>query len=208
MAKATRVKRRVPALGICGPVPRTTATVPAFATRSTTSHEAVELGKCGIDARANAKAAELVVVDGDGDYAMLAPKDDRATHSARSPQPPRWRCRTRIRVCDLCAGVRCHSGEARPPSSRAGKFNRSSLRFGPIPWWERQGLTDREVVRGRMGTDFLKLADVVVHSLGSSHQGPHVGYLVAAHIEQAGAVRREQPLVQAGRVVVHVELGE
>ena len=71
---------------------------------------------------------------------------------------------------------------------------------------EDQGLRDRVVVRRGVGADLLELADVVVHGRGGGHEGPEGPDLRLAHVEEAGAVGGEQPLVQAGAVVVAVEV--
>ena len=74
---------------------------------------------------------------------------------------------------------------------------------------EGERLGDGVVVGRRVRADLLELADVVVHALGGAAISGHsVSIFALAHVEEAGAVRREQPLVQAGAVVVAVEVGE
>ena len=75
-----------------------------------------------------------------------------------------------------------------------------------MPSMERQRFGDRIVVGGRMRADLLELADVVLLRGGGRHQRPQRRDLLAPHVEEAGADRRQQPLVQAGAVVVAAEI--
>src|SRR5262245_28841538 len=66
---------------------------------------------------------------------------------------------------------------------------------------------DGQRVRRRMRADLLKLADVGAVLLIRSHQRPQAGDFRFANIQEACAVRREQPLVQARAVIVAIKIG-
>src|ERR1041385_3726586 len=57
-----------------------------------------------------------------------------------------------------------------------------------------------------MRADLLELADVVVHLGRRRHHGPDLRDLRLADVQEAGSDRRGQPLMQAGAVIVAVEL--
>ncbi len=57
-----------------------------------------------------------------------------------------------------------------------------------------------------MSTDLLVLPDILVLGGRRSHQGPERPLLRLPDIEEAGADRRQQPLVETGAVVVAVEV--
>src|SRR2546425_12269372 len=67
---------------------------------------------------------------------------------------------------------------------------------------------DGVVVGGGVGPDLLELADVPVHFGRRGHERPELLDLRLAHVQEAGAVRGEQPLVQAGAVEVAVRSEE
>ena len=71
---------------------------------------------------------------------------------------------------------------------------------------ERQRFGDRVVVRGRVRADLLELPDVVRLRRARRRQRPQRRDVLAAHVEEAGADGREQPLVQARAVVVAAEV--
>ncbi len=63
------------------------------------------------------------------------------------------------------------------------------------------------MVGGGVGADFLVLPDVVVLLAGGRHQGPERALLGLLDVQEPGADRRQQPFVQAGAVVVAIEIG-
>jgi hypothetical protein len=67
---------------------------------------------------------------------------------------------------------------------------------------------DGEVVRRGVRPDLLVLAYVVVHLVGRGHEWPDVGDLLATHVQEPCAVGREEPLVEAGGVVVAIQVGD
>ena len=62
--------------------------------------------------------------------------------------------------------------------------------------------------RRRRGADLLELANVVVGTLRRGLHGPRLRNAILPHVQEPGAGRRQQPLVQAGPVVVHLEVAE
>ena len=73
---------------------------------------------------------------------------------------------------------------------------------------ELQRLGDRVVHGRRVRADLLELPDVGVPRLGGRRERPVALDERAPHVQEPGADRRQQPLVQAGAVVVALEIGQ
>src|SRR5689334_12875525 len=65
---------------------------------------------------------------------------------------------------------------------------------------------DGVVIRGRMGSNLLVLANVVVLLGVRRHQRPEILLLLLPDVEEAGANGSEQPFVQARSVVIAVQV--
>ena len=61
---------------------------------------------------------------------------------------------------------------------------------------KRERLADGVVIRGRMRSDLLELPDVAV-LLAAPASAARLRDVLAAHVQEAGADRRQQPFVQA-----------
>jgi len=75
----------------------------------------------------------------------------------------------------------------------------------PMPS-EAERFSDGVVVRRRVRADFLELADVVRPGGRGRRERPQRRDMFAAHVEEAGADGRQEPLVQAGPVEVAAEV--
>ena len=66
---------------------------------------------------------------------------------------------------------------------------------------------DGVVISRRVRADLFKLPNVVVLFFLRGHQRPQLSDLRLSDVQKAGAVRREQPLMQARSIVVTVQVG-
>src|SRR2546425_1968188 len=73
---------------------------------------------------------------------------------------------------------------------------------------ERQRFGNRVVIGRRMRADLFELADVLHLTRGRRRQRPQLLNVLAADVQEAGADRREQPLVERGPVVVDLEIAQ
>src|SRR5262249_10658299 len=79
--------------------------------------------------------------------------------------------------------------------------------LGADAFMEIERLVDGQRVRRRVRADLLELADVGGVLLIRSHQRPQAGDFRLANIQEACAVRRQQPFVQARAVIVAIQIG-
>src|SRR5262249_9105800 len=79
--------------------------------------------------------------------------------------------------------------------------------LGADAFVEIERLVDGQRVRRRVRADLLELADVGGVLLFRSHQRPQAGDFRFANIQEACAVRRQQPFVQARAVIVAIQIG-
>src|SRR5205809_561006 len=81
-----------------------------------------------------------------------------------------------------------------------------SLAFAADAFVKGERFRDGIVISRRMRADFLKLSNVVVLFRVCCHQRLQLSDFGLSDIQEAGAVRREQPLVQARSIVVTVQV--
>src|SRR5262245_56656014 len=71
---------------------------------------------------------------------------------------------------------------------------------------KRKRLGNRVVIRRRMGADLFKLANIGVLFLVLGHEWPELSDFGLSHVQEARTVRRQEPFVQTGSVVITVQV--
>ena len=167
--------------------------------------EGVDLFERGVDVRRDPRAFVFGVDDRRGDDAPACPQpfDDFGSRHAGDLNRAN---RARMRRIELRVDPHLRVGREprRPPIPQVAQPRR--LPLDADAFMKRQRLGNRIVVGGRMGADLLELADVVVLRGRGRRQRPERRNQLAPDVEEAGADRRQQPLVQAGAVEIAPEI--
>src|ERR1019366_6879459 len=170
--------------------------------------EGIDVANRAVDVGRDAQAGVGVVGDVDRQDAVLAPQG--LTHLAaihlrdEAEKPDAAGLRRVGAVQDPALGVlREAVGPAVAQVTQARR-----LAVDPQVLVEDEGFGDGVVIGRGVSTNLLELANIVVLRAVAGHHAPGARDAALAHVEETGAHRRVGPLVQAGAIVVAIEIGD